>query len=198
MFNFFKRRKEQKEIERKMQVRQGKRHIERYVQRQKQKINQYLTMAKRAYRRKDSKMFQQISAFILVTQREVLQWERRLLYFDMIEARQDQVKSAAEFAQAYKSMAESMLAVSDPANMAQIQRDIEMGLARAEMMDDMLESLVDMSEGMLSEMVSFDQDPELRQIMQSLGAEAEQEEQGALDTDIEASLRAIEEQLGKA
>jgi hypothetical protein len=49
----------------------------------------------------------------------------------------------------------------------------------------------------LEDLVSVDQEGELRQIMDALKAEAEQEGQGIGDAEIEASLRAIEEQLNR-
>ncbi|MEI2420514.1 hypothetical protein V6O07_09575, partial [Arthrospira platensis SPKY2] len=92
-------------------------------------------------------------------------------------------------------MAKSMLAVSDPGDMANIQRDIEMGFLQAEMMEDALDNLVDMSENMLNEMVPMETDKELLQIMQAIQTEADAELQGGFgDAEMEASLRAIEEQ----
>lgn len=192
--NLFKSRQE-KEIERKLKARQGKKSVERHVQRQKTNIQKYWGLAKRAYRLKDQKMFEQIAAFILTTQRDVHQWEHRLLYFDMVEARRDQVLAAAEFAQAYQEMAKSMLENSSPSQMAKIQKDIEMGIMRAELMDDVLADLVEMSEEMLADTKLDERDAELKQIMAALQTEADQDGQVASDADIEASLRAIEEQL---
>lgn len=187
--------KQEKEIERKIKARQGKKSVERHVQRQKANIQKYWELAKRAYRLKDQKMFEQIAAFILATQRDVHQWEHRLLYFDMVEARRDQVLAAAEFAAAYQEMAKSMLANSSPAQMAKIQKDIEVGIMRAELMDDFLADLVEMSEEMLADARQGERDGELKQIMAALQTEADQEGQVASDAEIEASLRAIEEQL---
>ncbi len=196
--NYFQRRKQRKEIQRKIEARRGKKAVEQHIQRQRRNIQRYWELAKRAARIKDQVMFKQIAKFILASQRDVTQWERRLLYFDMVQARRDQIGAAAEFAQAYQAMAKSMLANSDPADLAKIQQDIEMGLAQAEMMDEMLSSLMDISEDMLEEISADVADSELAQIMQTIQAEAEQEGQGISDADIEASLRAIEEQLGKA
>ena len=161
--NLFKS-KQEKEIERRLKARQGKKAVERHVSRQRTVIQKYWELAKRAYRLKDVKMFEQISTFILMTQRDVTQWERRLVHFDMVEAQRDQVLAAAEFAQAYQEMAKSMLANTDPASLAKIQKDIEVALMRADMMDDVLENLMDMSEGMLEETRLDDRNDEIRQI----------------------------------
>lgn len=195
--NFFKQRKQRQEIERKMQARKGKKAVERHLQRQRHNIQEYWKLAKRAVRLKDQKMFQQIAKFILASQKDVTQWERRLLYFDMVQARRDQIGAAAEFAHAYQAMAKSMLANSDPAQLAKIQQDIELGLAQADVMDEMLENLMDISEDMLEDMSMDVADSELSQIMQAIQAEAEEEGHTVNDADIEASLRAIEEQLGR-
>jgi len=196
--NFFKQRKQRQEIERKIEARRGKKAVEQHLQRQRRNIQHYLGLAKRASRLQDQVMFKQIAKFILASQRDVIQWESKLLYFDMVQARRDQIGAAAEFAMAYQSMAKSMLANSNPADMAKIQQDIEMGLAQAEAMDEMLSSLMDISEDMLDGMSADVQEGELAQIMQAIQTEAQQEGQGVSDAEIEASLRAIEEQLGKA
>jgi len=193
--HFFRQRRQRKEMERRIQARQGKKAVERHIQRQKANIQRYWALAKRAARLQDPEMFRKIARFILVTQRDVHMWERRLLYFDILQARRDQVTAAAEFAQAYQAMAQSMLAHSKPADLARIQQDIEMGLAQAETMDEMLAQLVEVSEDLLEEMGQEISDTELAQIMAAIQAEAEEEGQGVSDQEIEASLRAIEEQL---
>lgn len=187
--------KEEKELERKIKANEGKRRIERHIQKQKKNIEKYWGLAKRAARLKDEKVFEQIAAFILATQRDVNRWERSLLYFDMVAARRDQVEASAQFANAYAAMAKSMLENSNPANVAKIQLDVERAMMRAEAMDSMMDDFMDMSVGLLDEATGYDQSAELRQIMNALKTEAEQEAESVDDTEIEASLRAIEEQL---
>jgi hypothetical protein len=196
--NFFQQRKQRQEIERKMAARQGRKRVEQHITRQKRQIQTYWELAKRAVRMRNPNRVKQISKFILASQRDVTHWEDRLLYFDMVQARTDQVRASAEFAQAYQAMAKSMLANTNQADMVKIQQDIEMGLAQADMMDEMLSNMMDISEEMLEDMSADVQDGELAQIMQAIETEATQEGQGVSDTDIEASLRAIEEQLGRS
>lgn len=195
--NLFKS-KQEKEIERKIKARQGKKTVERHVQRQKANIQKYWALAKRAYRLNDTKMFEQIATFILSTQRDVTQWERRLLYFDMVEAQRDQVLAAAEFALAYQEMAKSMLASASPADLAKIQKDIEVAMMRSDMMEEVMENLMDLSEGMLQDVQLEDRGNELKQIMGALQTEAVAESQAPSDSEIEASLRAIEEQMKRS
>ena len=109
--NFFnsEERKRQKELDRKIKIKEGRRRLDRYIQKQKENLLKYRKLAKRAHRVGDESMFRQIALFILRTQRDIMQWERRILYFDMVEARKDQVLAAAEFAKAYEVMAQSML-----------------------------------------------------------------------------------------
>jgi hypothetical protein len=192
--NIFKS-KQEKEIERKIKAKQGKKTVERHVQRQKANLEKYRGLAKRAYRLDDTKMFEQIATFILATQRDVTQWERRLVYFDMVEAQRDQVLAAAEFAQAYQEMAKSMLASANPADLAKIQKDIEVAMMRSDMMEEVMENLMELSEGVLQEVRSEDKSNELKQIMADLQSEAVAESQAPSDSEIEASLRKIEEQI---
>ena len=195
--NWFQERKQRQEIERKMRARQGKKAVERHILKQQRNIERYWGLAKRAARLKDEATFKQISAFVLAAKRDITMWEKRLLFFDMVEARRDQVAAAAEFAQAYQEMAKSMLANSNPQNMAKIQQDIEMGMMKAEMMDDMLANLMDVSEDMLDEFGRETEAGELEQLMRDLRTEAEQEAQGLDDAEIEAGLDAIDALLNK-
>ena len=192
--NLFKS-KQEKEIERKIKARQGKKSVERHVQKQRVNIEKYWGLAKRAYRLHDTKMFEQIASFILMTQRDITQWERRLLYFDMVEAQRDQVLAAAEFAQAYQEMAKSMLSSASPADLAKIQKDIEVAMMRSEVMEEAMDSLMELSEGMLQDVRVGDQSAELKQIMATLQNEAIAESQAPSDSEIEASLRTLEEQM---
>lgn len=195
--NLFKSR-EEKELERKIKAKEGKRRIERHIVKQRKNIEKYWGLAKRAARLQDNKTFEQIAAFILATQKDIERWEHSLLYFEMVEARRDQVAAVADFARAYDAMAKSMLANSNPASMAKIQMDVERGIMRAQSMDDMLSDFMEISEGILDDATQVDHDTELRQIMSVLKAEADEESHGADSAEIEASLRAIEEQLKRS
>ena len=192
--NLFKS-KQEKEIERKIKARQGKKSVERHVQRQRGKMKTYWELGKRAYRLKDVQAFEKIASFILATQKDITVWERRLLDFDVIEAKRDQVLAVAEFAEAYQEMAKSMLASTNPANLAKIQKDIDMALTRAEMMDAVLDNLMDISEDILDDVKLDDGSNEFKEIMAALQTEADAESQAPSDTELEASLRAIEDQL---
>ncbi len=187
--------KQEREIERQIKAKEGKKAVERHIRRQKTNVEKYWELAKRAYRLRDSKRFEQISTLVLATQRDVQQWEQRLLDFDMIEAQRDQVLAAADFARSYEAMAKSMISASDPVKLANIQRDIQVALMRAEMMDTVLENFSEMSQEMLQETALNDRGGEIKAIMASLKAEAEQEAQAPDDRELEANLRAIEEQL---
>ena len=190
--------KQEKDIERKIKARQGKKTVERHNQRQKANIEKYWALAKRAYRMRDPKRFEQIATYILSTQRDVMQWERRLLDFDMIEAQRDQVLAAADFAMAYEQMAKSMMANSDPASMARIQKDIQTAMLRAEMMEGVLENLSDISQELIDDVKLSDRGGEINQIMAALRAEADEESKAPDDKELEASLRAIEEQMKRS
>jgi hypothetical protein len=103
--------------------------------------------------------------------------------------------AAAEFAKAYEVMAQSMLVNINPSNIAKIQRDIETGLVQAESIDNMLEYLMGMSEGMLPKVMDDEDSAELKEVLAELVFEVKQEALGVSEAKIEDSLHAIEEQL---
>jgi len=193
---FLERRKQRKEIERKLKVNQGKRKVIRHIRDQKKRVREFWELAKRAYRLGDAALYRKIAAIISATRQDINRWERRLVYFEMIEAQRDQVAAGAEFAKAFHAMAQSMLANANPADMARIQQDLQLGLAMADQLDDTLENLIEMTDDMLAE-VEGERDAELEEIMAAIAREAEQEAEPGFDADIEASLKQIEEALNR-
>lgn len=190
--------KEERELERRIKIQENKRRIERYILKQRKKVDKYWSAAKKAVRLSDEKMFEQIATLILATQRDINNWERSMLSFEVMEARTEQIAASADFARAYEAMSKSMLANSNPANLAKIQLDVERATMRAQAMGTMMENFVDISANLLDEGAGLEQDAELRQIMETLKAEADQESNGFDNAEIEASLRAIEAQLKRS
>lgn len=188
---------EEKELERKIKAKEGKRRIERYVQEQRKNITKYWEYAKRAARLKDEKTFERCAAVVLMTQQNVNRWERALLAFDVMKTEYEQALAMKGMADAYAAMAQSILKNSNPAEMAKIQRDVQRAQGRAEALDMMMEEFLDMSESALDEVSSGESSAELKQMMAAIRAESEHEEQGggAESDEIAASLRAVEDLL---
>lgn len=188
---------QEKEMERRMQVKQGRRRVERHISTQKKQVQRYWEMAKQAYQLEDRKVLAQLVKLISQTRRSVNIWERRMLYFDMIEAQRDQALASADFAQAFKAMSETMLTFADPAELNKIQLDLERSMMVAEEMEDRLEDFMGSMDDMLGEASSSEDKAELSEIMRMIQSEAEQQPETSVDGDIEATMKQIEALLGR-
>lgn len=188
--------KEEKETERRMQVKQGRRKAERHIANQKKQVQKYWELAKKAVRLGDREILQKLVALIVATRQDIQSWERRMLYFDMIEAMRDQALAGAEFAKSFQAMSESILANANPADLTRIQMYLERSMAVAEQLEDRLEDFQASLDDMLSD-VGAEEKAEYREILAMIQREAEQEPETAVDREIEATMKQIEAMLGR-
>jgi hypothetical protein len=191
---FFEKRRQRKEIERKIQAKEGKRKISRHVRNQQKRLREYWDLAKRAYRLGDRAAFQQIAKAIASTRQDINRWERLLITFELFEAQRDQAQTGAEFMRAFEAMAQSMLISADPADMARIMQQADMALAMADQMEDRLEDLMEMTDETLAD-IDAEHQGELSEIMLAIRTEAEEEAEPGFDEDLEAAMKQIDEAL---
>ena len=192
--DFLEKRKQRKEIERKMQAKEGKRKINRHVRNQQRRLREYWGLAKRAYRLGDRPTFQKIAKAIASTRQDVNRWERLLITFELFEAQRDQAQAGAEFMKAFEAMAQSMLISADPADMARIMQQADMALAMADQMEDRLEDLMEMTDETLAD-IDAEHQGELSEIMAAIRTEAEEEAEPGFDENLEAAMKQIDEAL---
>jgi len=189
--------KEEKELERRIQAKQGHARILRYIEKQKQATGKYWELGKRSLALGDDKQFRTIGAQFLWTQSEVTRWERYLLTLDTIEARRDQAASVTEFIKSVKALTESMMAQADPKQLAKMQNDLALGLARAETLQERLDLLMEMTDETLSSSdsdLSMERSGGLAELKQAMAADASS---GEADTRIAEGLKKLEEQMRK-
>jgi len=188
---------QEKDIERRMKVKQGRRKVERFIRDQQKQAQRYWELARRACRLGDREVLKRLVSLIAQTRRSVNLWERRLLYFDMIEAQRDQAVAGADFAQAFEAMAQTILAHAEPAELARIQVNLERSLMVADELEDRLEDFQTSLDEMLEQAATAEEREELAEIMRMIQKEAEQEPEAVLDKEIEATMKQIEALLGK-
>lgn len=177
--------KQEKETERRMQVKQGRRKVERHIKNQKKQEKRYWEMAQKAYKLGNKDMLLKLARLIAQTRQNIKMWDERMLYFDMIEAMRDQALAGAEFAKAFQSMSESILASADPAMLNKIQLDLEKSSIVAEELEDRLEDFQSSMDDMLEESSSEERE-ELSEIMSIIRTEAEKSPEDALDPETAA------------
>lgn len=192
--DFLEKRKQRKEIARKIEAREGKRQIERHVRGQQKRLRQYWELAKRSYRLGDKLTFAKIAKAIAGTRQDINRWERLMITFELFEAQRDQTQAGAEFMHAFEAMAKSMLISADPADMARIMQQADMALALSDQMEDRLEDLMELTDETLANVEAEDQG-ELAEIMAAIKTEAEEEKEPGFDEEIEAAMKQIDEAL---
>jgi len=189
--------REEKELERRIRAKQGRTRITRHVENQRRAVTKYRELARRALSMGDQRQFRIIGAQYVWTQAEIERWERYVLMLDTIETRRDQAVSITEFIGSIKALTDSMMAQADPGHMAKLQKDLEMGLARAESLQEHLELMMDMTDQTLSQSadeLSGAKSDELQALQQQLAGELTQD---SADARITEGLKKLEEQLRK-
>jgi len=198
MRGWLEERRRTKEIERDLQARRGKAQIKRHVAKQQGMLKRLWELGKRSLQLGDTARFKQIGMLYLQTQSDITRWERYLLSLEVVEARRDQARAATEFLGSLQAMSQSMLATASPKDMAQTQRDLELGLARAQDLEERLSLIMEMTdETMLTGDLDLSFDEQFRELEQAMTAEASHEEGATFDTQIEAGLLKIAEEMRK-
>jgi hypothetical protein len=193
--DWFEQRKERKEAQRELKIRQAKVSIRRHLANQRKMSQRLWTLGKRALSLQDEAQFQRIGRLYLKTQEDVERWERYLLTFETLEARRDQAKATTAFLNALKAMNESLVEAASPQAMAGLQRDLAEGLARAETLEERLAVMMEISEDTL---VGGEGDDErLRELEHVMSTEVEQEEADLYDARIQEGLRKIRDEMQK-
>jgi len=187
-------RRQRQEMERQIKIKEGRRRAERHIRNQKKMIRHYWELATKASRLGDRELVAKLASLISTTRSDVSRWERRMLYFDMIEAQRDQALAGSEFAKAFDAMAQSVLLNADPADLARIQANLERSTMVAEQLEDRLTDFQETMDGMLSD-AEEERPQELKEIIAAIEKEAETAGEPGFDAEIEASLKQIDDVL---
>ena len=188
---FIEERRQQQEMERRIKIKEGRRKAERHILKRKKTLRLYWDLAAKALGLGDTAMAKKLATLISATRAEINRWERQMLYFDVMEARADQVAADSDFAKAFKAMSESILVNANPADLARIQASVE----RSGMMADALRDRLDDFVGILDEelnSVESERSDEIEEIMQAITKEAETAGAPGHDAEIDAILKQID------
>lgn len=191
--NIFKS-KEEKEAERRIQVKSSRRTAERHIQKQRKAEKSYWEMAVKAYKLADQPLVLKLTALIRSTRADIQRWERRMLYYDMIEAQRDQVLAGVEFMKAFRAMTQSILVNARPEDFAQIEADMERSSLVAEELEDRLSDFQSMMDDSLTSM-SDEEPQELKEILSAIQREAEHVAEPGLDQDVETLLKQLDDKM---
>lgn len=195
---FLLRSKEEKqnaiEVERDVQLRQGKTRIRAHIAHQKEMIPKLRALAKRALAMGDEDRFQQIAKQLIWTEKDIIRWDKYSLTLDMMEARRDQVRASADLIHTVKIMTDSMTEMAGTQQVSQLQQQLDRSLAQVESMDERINLMMDIMDSTLAEGIPADE-PSLEKLRESLAEEIVSHESAQYDKEIESGLEAIRKQL---
>lgn len=200
ILNWFERRKREKQIKRDMTVRRGQARIKRHIAKQRAASKQLWELGKEALRIGDRRQFKQIMTQYLWTKEDIKRWRQSLLTFRALEARRDQMRATAEFLDSIRAMSDSIVGSANPSELVQAQERLEMGIARAQDMENRLSIVLDVSGETVfapSDLEEADFSERIEELAQDMTDEAEHEESSAFDARIEKGLSQIEEEMRK-
>ncbi len=194
VFRSAEERRQEAELDRDVQVRMGRAKLQRHIQNQKKMALRLKGLAKRALAINDEARFRQVGRQLLWTQTDIQRWEGYLLSLELLQARRDQAKASVELIKAIKATSESLAAMAGPQNVAELQRELETGLAHASNLDERMAIMMDLMDSTLASDMVVEED-RLEDLETSLTDEVIREEASDFDREIEAGLRKIRQEL---
>ena len=182
------------EMERDVQLRQGKNRIRAHIAHQHEMIPKLRALAKRALAMGDEARFQQIGKQLIWTENDIVRWDKYSLTLDMMEAKRDQVRASADLIHTVKVMTDSMTDLAGTEQVSQLQQQLDRSLAQADSMDERINIMMDAMDSTLAEGIPTDENA-LEKLRESLGDEIVTQESAQFDKEIESGLDKIRKQL---
>ena len=130
--------KQQRELEAKMQVRQGMKRIQRFVNSAKKTQQRYWHLGKQALRLGDREQFEQLAGALIRAREDANRWERYLLQLETLNVRRDEVAATGDFIRSISAMTGSILRGATPEQVVGMQAKMEQALAKSEALEEVL------------------------------------------------------------
>lgn len=194
---FFKtaeERQDEKELNRDVQMRLAKARLRRHIAQQHSMAQRLTDLARRALALNDETRFRQVGRQLLWTRQDIRRWEQYLLSMEILEARRDQARASVDLIQAIKAMSASLAEMAGPENLAEVQRELEQGLARAASLEERMKVMMEALDATLESQSPVKEDA-LEGLESDLLEEIRHQEAAAFDPEIEEGLRRIRLEL---
>ena len=198
-------RRRAKEMERDLESRQAKAKIQLYLNTQRKMIQRLKDMARRALALGDRAQFERVGKQYLWTRDNISRWERYLLAVESVEMQVQQARLTGEFMRSLQGMSKSLLSGAGPKMIAETEKDLQMGISRAQTMEQALQYIadtMDQSIGNFQELGGDDAGNALHEFEGSLTHETgpglpSAPADDALDARIEQGLKVLEQEMRK-
>lgn len=195
---FLENRRKRKEIERNVRFRQGKARIKQILAKNEATKRRFWKLGQDALELGNQKQFRQIAQAYLWTLQQIKQWKNFLLMMETFEARRDQMAATGEYLKSMSALSASIMTGADPAQLAQMQQDMEMALGRAATMEESLAAVMDTSADMIFPASDQeDEDEEIANLEKMMLGEVKHSEHAKVDARIEEGIAKLAEDIRK-
>lgn len=192
--------KEERRIERDMQIRQGINQIRKQLKDLERNEKEYLEKARRAKRIGSGEQLTFLKRAIRQTIAQRMMMERQVLAIETAVQVKNQAESSAAFAKSMNAVSRAIGEVFGTVDLARSQKEFEVAMARANTMEDRMNIFLDMtSDTMMSGAAAQDEsvisDDELDRLLESGSGAAAGGGQKQMDPDIARELGRLEREL---
>ena len=191
--------KEEKRIERDIEVRKGVNSLKRNIRDLAKHEFSYIAKAKKAKKIGDQSQYDFLKRQLKKTAGQRRMRERQLLSIETAVQIKNQAESDADFAKSMGSVAKAVSEVYGSVDFVKTQKNFEKAMMQAETLQQQMEIFLEMTQEhvMSGEVEGEDQVVSDAEIDKMLDEEVVHEEGGALDKDIEKGLKDIQDELDR-
>ena len=154
---FTKERKLRQQLERDMQIREARRRYEKFIVSEERRNDRLHRLAVEAHSVGSHLLRDKLAQIIGQTDGNIRLWKERMVYFEMMQEVMSQAEACANFAEAFHTMAQSIVSNANPADLARIQTDMQRSIIFAEQLNEMTEQMVEMMDSELDKANSVKQ-----------------------------------------
>lgn len=190
--------KEERKLERDMEIRKGINELRRNVRSLEKHEKDYLKKAQRAKQIGAGDQLDFIKKTLKQTAAQRRLMERQLLAIETAAQRKNQMEAHGQFARSLSAVSKSMGEVFKDVNMVETQKNFEQAMARAESFEQQMEIFLEASsETMFNESAYSEDLVSDAEIDKLIDTEIAHEESKGADAEIDKGLGEIEKELGQ-
>ncbi|HLY76079.1 MAG TPA: hypothetical protein VKU80_18315 [Planctomycetota bacterium] len=191
--------KEEKRIERDIEVRKGVNSLKRNIRDLSKHEISYIQKAKKARKIGDQSQYDFLKRQLKKTAAQRRMRERQLLSIETAVQIKNQAESDSDFAKSMGAVAKAVSEVYGSVDFAKTQKNFEKAMMQAETLQQQMEIFLEMTQEhvMSGEVEGEDQVVSDAEIDKMLDEEVVHEEGGSVDKDIEKGLKDIQDELDR-
>jgi len=191
--------KEEKRIERDIEVRKGVNSLKRNIRDLAKHEFSYIAKAKKAKKIGDQSQYEFLKRQLKKTAGQRRMRERQLLSIETAVQIKNQAESDADFAKSMGAVAKAVSEVYGSVDFAKTQKNFEKAMMQADTLQQQMEIFLEMTQEhvMAGEVEGEDQVVSDAEIDKMLDEEVVHEEEGSVDKDIQKGLKDIQDELDR-